>query len=1225
MGRSRYDERDYAFGQAMLTLRTKIGLTQVGLADLLHVSRKAVGRWEAGMSYPNASHLETLLVFAVKQRVFPVNHEAQEIRAFWQAAHQKVLLDEDWLNELLARHGTSLGEVSEKVAGIPISREIITETPTPVPASQFQTHIDWVGALDISSFYGRERELTELSRWILEEHCRLISILGMSGIGKSALVSLLGQQLAPSFEAVLWRSVRDAPMCEDLVADCITFYSETPSAEFPASLERRIDQLIARLQKRRCLLVLDNVETLLEEKDSNGNYRPGYEGYARLIQRLAETAHQSCVLLTSREKLKELNALEGSHSPVRTLRLMGLLREDALSLLADKDLRGDALAWQQFIATYVGNPLVLKIVAQTIVDLFSGDIADFLRDGEHIFSGIRGVLRQQVNRLTNLEQTFLTWLAVTREWTSLEQLLQLHTPRVLRRRALEAVEALRRRSLLELGQQASYTLQSVVMEYLTDTLVEQLVEEIVTDQGDQLRRYALEQGQAKYYVRKSQVRLLVQPLLEGLRVELGQDEQVEKQLLEWLDRFRAQEAGTQGYGPANVISLLKALRGDLRNLNFSRLSIRGAYLQEVEMQDTSFADAQLDQVVFTEAFDAVRAVAISPDGSNWAAGSNSGEIRIWREEGSMTYAVMRAHTNIVHTVAFSPDGRTLASGSWDNTVKLWDVASKSLVWNFQEHQGYVQSVAFRPDGVLLASGSDDGTIKLWNLRSGRCLQTLKGHQENVYSVSWHPDGQMLASGSFDRTIRIWNVASGECIQILSGHLHWVMSVAFAPDGKTLASGGADNTVKLWEVESGRCQQTLSGHTDHITDLTWSSDGRTLGSSSYDATLRLWRPGFETAWQVLLGHDDIVRAATFMPDGELLLSGSEDRTLRVWEVSSGECLRILQGYSISLFALTWSPNGRFVATGGSDRIVTIWDTESKKSIKKLQGHTQTIYTVEWHPDGRLLASGGYDQTVCIWDSITGELLHLLRAHTNQVTRVAWSPDGAYLASTSYDQTVRVWDVAGSTYRWVGYKHTSLVSNVCWSPDGLYLATCSNDRSVRIWLAKDGTLLRTLQGHSKDITYVAWSPDGRTLASCGGGGNGGELFLWDWESGQLLRSLVGHPSHVYAIAWSPQGDILVSVSIDGTMRWWDSRSGACLHIRQGHQAWINSVAISSNGDIVATCAYDGLVHLWKTQSTEFIATLRSDRPYERLSMVGTTGINEAQKATLRALGAIETFQE
>ena len=46
--------------------------------------------------------------------------------------------------------------------------------------------------------------------------------------------------------------------------------------------------------------------------------RPGYANYAQLLRRLAETEHQSCLLLTSREKPSDLIAHEGNRSPVRT-------------------------------------------------------------------------------------------------------------------------------------------------------------------------------------------------------------------------------------------------------------------------------------------------------------------------------------------------------------------------------------------------------------------------------------------------------------------------------------------------------------------------------------------------------------------------------------------------------------------------------------------------------------------------------------------------------------------------------------------------------------------------------------------------------------------------------------------------------------------------------------------------------------------------------------------
>src|SRR5205085_12174847 len=114
MKRFSYGERDYAFGQAMLTLRTAIGLTQAGLAERLRVSRKAISRWEAGDSYPKAEHLKALLAFAVGQQAFPAGREEEEIRAFWHAANQKVLLDELWLQGLLGTQRPRLALVAPR-------------------------------------------------------------------------------------------------------------------------------------------------------------------------------------------------------------------------------------------------------------------------------------------------------------------------------------------------------------------------------------------------------------------------------------------------------------------------------------------------------------------------------------------------------------------------------------------------------------------------------------------------------------------------------------------------------------------------------------------------------------------------------------------------------------------------------------------------------------------------------------------------------------------------------------------------------------------------------------------------------------------------------------------------------------------------------------------------------------------------------------------------------
>jgi WD40 repeat protein/transcriptional regulator with XRE-family HTH domain len=1217
-----YRERDYAFAQVVLRLRTAIGLSQVGLAERLGASRRAVVDWEGGLSYPKAERLKQLIALGLQQHAFPAGREEEEIRALWKAAHQKVLLDDAWLDDLLA-----------PLSPFPLSPRAGTHEAAEPAAFP---RVNLVEALDVSHFAGREVEVAELSQWIVHERCRLVTLLGMGGIGKSMLASLLGSRLTPQFEAVLWRSLRDAPACSGLVADCLTFFSETPPAEFPTSLEQRITQLVTRLQASRCLLLLDNFDTLLQSSDPEGSYLPGYEGYGRLIERLAESAHQSCVLLTSRERPREIEPLEGTRSPVRSLRLVGVDDQIARALLSDKGLSGTPAAWQRLVAGYAGNPLALKIVAQAITDLFGGDLDRFLQEGELMFNGIRPMLRQQVGRLTPLEHLLLTWLAVLREWTKLDTLAQALHPRVLRAQVLEALEALSRRSLVERGQQASFSLQSVVMEYLTDELGERFSKEIVLGEPQHLRQVALAQAQAKDYVREIQVRLLVQPLLKRLRAELGANAQVEAHLLRLLAQFRVEDAATQGYGPANVITLLKALRGHLRGLDLSRISIRGAYLQGVELQDATLACALLQECVLTEHFDAIATVAISESGQYLAAANWRGEVRVWeweREAGQRLHQAWQAHSAGGSALAFSPVGRQLFSGGWDSTVKLWDVESGMLLWTGW-HAGSINMVAFAPDGRLLASGGDDTLVQVWDSRSGTLVQRLAGQGGSVYSLTWSPDGRLLACGFADGSIWLWEPEArepGTGVQQLAGHSHWVPGLAFSPDGTRLASASFDGSVKLWDVESLGCLQTFPWHTDRVMRVTWSPDGRTLASCSFDRTICLWDVEQGRPRAVLHGHTAVIYTIAFAPDSRTLLSGDGGGTLRVWDVDSGQCLRIMSGYTATLYDLDWSPDGRLLASGGEDAQVTLWDAASGISQRALRGHREFVQGVAWSPDGRLLASGGYDG-IRVWEPTTGVCLAVMRDSDPVETifmGVAWSPDGRLLASGSYLRGAQVWEMPAGTRRWVGpTQQPTRLRHVAWSPDGTRLAGGGNDGFVYMWDASDGTLLRQMAGHDEAIMSVAWSPDGNWLASAGGGREGGQLFVWEAHSGERHpawgaghSAVAGHSGASSAVAWHPSGELLISGGSDSQLRWWEVDSGQCVRVREAHQGTIHTIKVSSDSIKLASCGDDGAIHIWELERGEHLRTLRRDRPYERLNITGIQGLTQAEIATLRALGAVE----
>ena len=179
--------------------------------------------------------------------------------------------------------------------------------------------------------------------------------------------------------------------------------------------------------------------------------RPGYEGYRKLLHTVAESKHQSCLLLTSREKPRASCRRKARRCLVRGLRLAGLEISACEQILAERGVVGSEQERERLIEWYGGNPLALKIVAQTIVELFGGEIGPFLAQGEVVFGEVRELLAEQFERLSPVEQSALLWLAILREPVSLEELLEVQgipSPRV---QVLEALEALRRRSLIEPG------------------------------------------------------------------------------------------------------------------------------------------------------------------------------------------------------------------------------------------------------------------------------------------------------------------------------------------------------------------------------------------------------------------------------------------------------------------------------------------------------------------------------------------------------------------------------------------------------------------------------------------------------------------------------------------------------------------------------------------------------------------------------------------------------
>lgn len=1077
---------------------------------------------------------------------------------------------------------------------------------------------DWDEETDVTQFYGRTEELKTLEKWILKGRCKVVTLLGMGGIGKTSVATKFAKQVQEQFDIVCWRSLRNAPPLETVLTDLVPFLSHQQD------LQGNLKRLLHWCQQYRCLLIFDNVETILQPGHLAGHYRPGYDPYGELFRVMGTSNHQSCLLLTSREKPRDIAPLEGDEW-VRSQLLTGSI-EAALGIVNAKGLTGTEQQKRALCEGYGCSPLALKIAASSIQDLFEGNIALFLSEGTTVFNGVRRLLNQQFERLSNLEQNILYWLAINRGLTSITELATDIVPVTAKPDILEALESLAWRNLIE-RQAGKFTLQPVVMEYMTHQLIQHIIAELVTLNLSLFGQHAVCKNTVLEYIRASQIRLIVQPIAHQLRETFSHPNRLQQHLQTILQHIREAPNTYPDYRAGNLINLCIALAIDLADFDCSNLVIRQVNFQGANFSQLNLSHATLHHCHFTQAFGGIASVAYSSDNQLLAAGDTEGTVRLWQmgnhqgDEITLEQPCLSidGHLGPIIAIAWEPNGNRFVTASQDYRLKIWHSQTGECLQTLMGHRKAVWDVVWSLDGSLVVSGSGDHTIKLWDPETGSCLATLKGHQSLVYSLDLSPDGTRLASGSEDRSIRLWDVQTRQCLQTLPLGEARVRCVAWSPDGQILASGSCDRTIRLWDGQTGELIRTLPLPSIWINALAWSPDGTMLASGGY-GIIQLWNPFTGECLRTLQGHQDQIWGLDWDRKSQTLVSGGHDQTIRFWNPKLGQCRRVIQGYFGSIRNVAWSPDGRQVASCSTDSAVRIWDTETGRCEADLRGHKGWLFSVSWHPCQPIIASSGVDTKIQLWNTETGQCLRTLSGHLTWVWSVAWSPDGQLLASGSStgDLTARVWNPATGECLQILTGHRSWIWWVAWHPEGRLLATAGDDQQIIIWDVQTGERLQTLHDQRLLGCAIAWSPNGQWLATSS---IDHAVRVWNLETGQCEYELKGHQDIVWGLTWSPDGLWLASGGEDGAIKLWNLNTQRCKQTFLGHKNRIWDIAWCPSREMLASSSRDGTLRLWDIKSGECCRMLRADRPYEKMNITDVMGLTDAQKAMLSTLGAVK----
>jgi len=326
------------------------------------------------------------------------------------------------------------------------------------PDSYNKKYHDLTLAPKITSFYDRTTELQTLSRWLIDQNLHLVSVLGLSGIGKTTLVKQFVDLNLQHFDVVIWKNLKLSQSLDGIINEIITGVDRDSIQN-----DNKLTQFFNLLRQKKCLIILDDVQELFIKGELAGEFKTESKNYQNFLTMMTDIEHQSSLILISQEQCQEMVSLDEELYPINCLDLQGL---DNTEIIKKCGLKDDE-TWAKLIDLYGGNPVYLKDIASLIKNIFGGKVADFLKeDSLMVTKDIKSRLTELFKRLSPTEQEIVLQLSkfdvpVSRE--DLRQSLSLSSSDLI-----NGLESLRQRYLLKRidGETVLFDLSLVVREYV---------------------------------------------------------------------------------------------------------------------------------------------------------------------------------------------------------------------------------------------------------------------------------------------------------------------------------------------------------------------------------------------------------------------------------------------------------------------------------------------------------------------------------------------------------------------------------------------------------------------------------------------------------------------------------------------------------------------------------------------------------------------------------------
>jgi WD40 repeat protein len=408
-------------------------------------------------------------------------------------------------------------------------------------------------------------------------------------------------------------------------------------------------------------------------------------------------------------------------------------------------------------------------------------------------------------------------------------------------------------------------------------------------------------------------------------------------------------------------------------------------------------------------------LAISPDGTRFAAGYDDGWVRLYNAHDGKLIRTLKGHDIGEVWAVFSPDNATLVTASHDGVIRLWRASDGEFLQSLPGHANPapVSPVVFNQDVLASASGR---TIQIRQMSDGSIRQMFEvpanGNRRiafedsvgRVINLALSPDGSILASGMDDGLIHLWRVPDGSFIKTLDNGCSLWGRMVFSPDGLQLAAEGywlGCNTVGVLQTDNGEAVFADDG-----TKLVMSLDGskiayvNTKGIEIRDGATGKPLASFDS------GRWGVEKGLVFAPDNQTLLSISEGGFTDLWQVDSGKHLGTLEPNLAGVRGISFSADGKLMAALSFVGQVGLWRTSDWAQLNLSKDYIDSESSLVFSPDGQLVLTTSKDGLMRFWQVADGTLLHAIQGvKANQLAFVRSN----LLMTAGFDGTIRLWGI------------------------------------------------------------------------------------------------------------------------------------------------------------------------------------------------------------------------